>query len=347
MGKLLSTLKNSLKYVRRHEARLAAALGLIGVTYLIVEELSRDPADQSGLTTATLILIVLAALLLFLLVAPGSMRDLFQRMANLKVAGVLEVGLQTVARAEILQPPAIGDEQDPPERNGEKLRDIVKKVESKLRFLHVIIHMHADPRPIRSERQIARWLEMEDLLTADEAQFALDLISKRELGIEALAEQEREELLDAAWAFAVRFSFTVWDRYVRRQLQNDGWVVADFPQTRDHQPDFLAHRDGRWAVMATKVGEKGGYSYVTTRNRLENMRQKVSLAGWCIVFPGGDRKATVISEDGASGRDSKVKVLDLEHLLGTPDRAFADNSWNDDYQQPDHTVTAEPASSPA
>jgi len=311
-------------------------MGLAALAYVIVRELSRDPADQSGLTAATLVLIVIAALMLFLLVAPGSMRDLFQRMANLKVAGVLEVGLQTVARAEILQPPAIGDEQDPPERNGERLRDIVKKVESKLRFLHVIIHMHQDPRPIRSERQIGRWLEMEDLLTADEAQFALDLISKRELGIQALAEQEREELLDAAWAFAVRFSFTVWDRYVRRQLQNDGWVVADFPQSRDHQPDFLAYRDGRWAVMATKVGEKGGYSYVTTRNRLENMRQKVGLDGRCIVFPGGDRKATVISMDGTSGSGSRVKVLDLEHLLENPDRAFADSAWNDDSEQPKH-----------
>lgn len=105
--------------------------------------------------------------------------------------------------------------------------------------------------------------------------------------------------------------------------------MADFAQDRDRQADFLAHLNGKWALMATKVGEKGGYLYRTTRKRLEETKTGVDLAGRCIVFPGGDRKASVVAKDG-SGQDSKVKVLTLEHLLEKPERAFEDSDWNDD-----------------
>lgn len=315
---------------RRGRAALAAGLALGGVAILLVVQLIQGPPDST-----TLILVAFAALLLFIWLAPGETNRFFQRMSNLKVAGVLEIGMQTVARAEGLKPPPVGDEPRPPDREGRGLREIVAEVQRRLRFVHVIIHMHAKPRPQRSEWQIALWLSVEGLLSDNESKFVLDLISKRELGIDALPEREREELLDAAWTFAARFGFTVWDRHVRHELQKAGWVVADFSQPKDRQADFLAHRKGKWAVFATKVGETGGYRYRTTRKRLEQAKPEVELAGWCIVFPGGDREASVVWEDG-SGKDSRVKVLDLKHLLQKPERAFQDNLWNDDSERRCH-----------
>jgi hypothetical protein len=307
---------------------LAAGLALGVVAILLVVQLVQGPPDST-----TLILAAFAALLLFVWLAPGETSRFFRRMSNLKVAGVLEIGMQTVARAEELKPPPIGDEPPPLDREGKGLTEIVAELKRRLRFVHAIVHMHTDPCPQRSEWQVALWLSVEGLLSENESRFVLDLLSDRELGVEALPDREREDLLDAAWTFAARFGFMVWDRYVRAELQKAGWVVADFPQPRDRQADFLAYRDGKWAVIATKVGEPGGYRYRTTRRRLEGMDPNVELDGWLIVFPGGDRKASVVSAKDGSGADSKVKVLDLTHLLEKPERAFKGNDWNDDSER--------------
>jgi hypothetical protein len=321
--------KNQRQHDPRGKVAAAAGLALGGVAILLVVQLVQGPPDST-----TLILVAFAALLLFIWLAPGETSRFFQRMSNLKVAGVLEIGMQTVARAEELKPPPVGDEPRPPDREGRGLTEIVAEVKRRLRFVHAIVHMHTDPRPQRSEWQIALWLSVEGLLNENESRFVLDLLSNRELGVDALPDREREELLDAAWTFAARFGFTVWDRHVRQELQKAGWVVADFPQPLDHQADFLAHRDGKWAAIATKVGEKGGYRYGTTRRRLEGTDANVELDGWLIVFPGGDRKASVVSKEKGSGGDSKVKVLELKHLLEKPERAFAGNDWNDDSERP-------------
>lgn len=313
---------------RKGRVAVAAGLALGGVAILLVVQLVQGPPDST-----TLILAAFASLLLFIWLAPGETSRFFRRMSNLKVAGVLEIGMQTVARAEVLKPPPVGNEQRPPDRDGRGLKEIVAEVKSKLRFVHEIVHMHADPKPQRSEWQIALWLSVEGLLKDNESQFVLDLISQRQLGVDALPEREREELLDAAWTFAARFHFTVWDRYVRRELRKAGCLIADFPQAKDHQADFLAHRNGKWALVATKVGERGGYRYRTTRKRLEETNPGVEIDGWCIVFPGGDRKASVVSKDGSSGQDSKVKVLTLKHLLENPERACPGNLWNDDSER--------------
>jgi hypothetical protein len=306
----------------------AAAVALTATVALIVLQLVQGPPDST-----TLVLAAFAAVLLFALFAPAETNRFFQRMTNLKVAGVLEIGMQTVARAEILRPPPVEDEKVETIGEGKDLAEVVDEIEDKLRFVHAIVYMHDPSPPRRSEWQIALWLGAEGIFGDTEVQFVLDLLSKRELGVEALPERERAELLDAAWTFAVRFRFRAWDRFVRLQLQRDGWVIADFSQDKDHQADFLAYRDGKWALVATKVGEIGGYPYATTRERLEETKSDVTLSGWCVVFPGGDRDATVVSKKDGSGKGSKVKVLDLVHLLEKPERAFEGNPWNDDYEQ--------------
>jgi hypothetical protein len=318
---------NSTEHEGKDRTRIAARIALAGVVAVTVVQLAQGPPDST-----TLILAAFAALLLFIWLAPAETSRFFRRMSNLKVAGVLEIGMQTVARAEVLKAPPVEDERPPPDREGRGLKEIVAEVESKLRFIHAIVYMYVEPRPQRSEWQIALWLSVEGLLKDNESRFVLDLISRRQLGIDALPDREREEFLDAAWTFAARFHFTVWDRHVRSELQKAGWTVADFPQAKDRQADFLAHRDGKWARMASKVGEMGGYRYRTTRKRLEGEDLGVDLAGWCIVFPGGDRKASVVAKDGA-GQGSRVKVLALKHLLENPDRAFQGNEWNDDSER--------------
>lgn len=320
-------LRNRCKWVREHGAGAAALLALLALVALLVLQLVQGPPDGT-----TLVLIAAIALLLFGLLAPAETNRVFQRMTNLKVAGVLEIGMQSVTRAEILSPPLIEDENLAGGRKGRTYAEVVDEVEDKLRFVQAITHMHDETARDRSERQIALWLGGERLLSEEEAEFALDLVSNRELGIEALPKREREQFLDAAWPFAERFRFRAWDQFVRRRLQKHEWVIADFPQGRDHLPDFLAHRDGRWALISTKVGEVGGYPYTSTRDRLEKAKPAAPIDGRCIVFPGGDRGATVVGEDD-TGKGSQVKVLDLVHLLENPGRAFTDNPWNDDSRQ--------------
>lgn len=96
---------------------IAAGVALGGVAILLVVQLVQGPPDST-----TLILAAFAALLLFIWLAPSETSRFFRRMSNLKVAGVLEIGMQTVARAEVLKPPPVGDEKRPPDREGRGLK---------------------------------------------------------------------------------------------------------------------------------------------------------------------------------------------------------------------------------
>jgi hypothetical protein len=321
------------RWVAEHGVGVAAGVALVGIVTLLVLQLVQGPPDST-----TLVLAAAVGTLLFGLLAPAESSRFFQRMTNLKVAGVLEIGLEKVIRAETVRPPGDESDQVVARRGSEDYDEIVKELKTKLRFVHAITHMH-DRVPRQDEyRQITFTLAAEGLLRDDEPQFVLDLISGRDLGVEALPEKPKAEFLDAAWSFAARLGFVIWDRFVRDELTNRGWVVADFQQGKGHRPDFLAYWEaaGKWALMSARVGEvEEPFPYPRVRDRLESAEVNVPVDGRCIVVPAPHptvkqrvRLATVV-KDG-KGTESEVKVLRLQgSLLEHPERAFDDCNEDD------------------
>lgn len=305
---------------------IAAAIGLAAVVALIVVQL-----DQSSPDSTTLALVGVGIPLLFGLLAPGETGELLRRMTSFKVAGVVEVGMDTVVRAELAKPP--GDEGDGivALRNGQDYKAIVGELQKRIQFVHAITDLKEEIEREDAHELIVHTLAAERLLDTEKTRFALDLLSGRDWGLPEVPRRAREEFLDAAWSFATRFHFGIWDRYVRSELTKRGWVIADFPQEPGHRKDFLACWDGRWALMTARVGgHSKPWRYPTSRQRLAKTKKKTKIEGWCIVIPGGDRTATVVSKKG-TGTDSRVKILKLQgSLRENPGRAFRDNDWNQD-----------------
>lgn len=312
--------------LRRVGPSLAAAVGLAAVVALTVVQLDQGPPDST-----TLALVGVGVPLLFGLLAPAETGDFLRRITSFKVAGVVEVGMETVVRAESVRPP--GDEGDGivAAREGQDYKAIVVELRKRIRFVHAITDLKDEIEREDAYELIVHTLAAERLLDEDKTRFALDLLSGRDWGLSELPRRAREEFLDAAWSFATRFHFGVWDRYVRSELTKQGWVIADYPQEPGHRKDFLACWQGRWALMTARVGGSSKpWRYPASRRRLAKTKQKTKIEGWCIVIPGGDRSATVISKKGTGGR-SKVKVLKLQgSLRENPERAFRDSDWNQD-----------------
>lgn len=226
-------------------------------------------------------------------------------------------------------------------RTSQEYDDVVEELRNKLEFVRLIVDLQDEVKAEDDYVGIATRLHADGLLEDAELQFVLDLVCERDLGLSKVSDSAREEFLDAAWEFAVRLGSMVWDRYVRRRLAEHGWVIADFRQRKGHRPDFLAHRNSRWIVMAARVGGVSVWHYGGTAERLAKHSFSVPIAGRCIVIPGspGDRKGTVLEEeekeaelnDRAKGRRRGVKVLELQgSLLVNPGRALQDNPCNQD-----------------
>jgi hypothetical protein len=283
----------------------------------------------------SLALLALAVALVFGLLAPRQTARTIERVTNFKLGGMLEIGFNAAVQAEMVKVPAYEEDGAAEERDSQGYPEIVKELKRRLRFVHAITDYGKAIGREDSYRELVHALAADHLLDHDQAQFALDLVSERDLGLSALPTAALEEFLDAAWSFAARFAFVVWDRYVRDELWERGWVVADFRQSPGHRRDFLACWNGRWILMSARVGgEKRPYRYVETRNRLERSEFQVAVAGRCIVLPGRDRQGTVVGKKG-TGTDSPVKVLEWQGSLREhPERALVGNPCNQDALRP-------------
>jgi hypothetical protein len=296
---------------------------------------------QGPPNTASLVLIGLATVLLFGLFAPHQTTVFLQRMKVLKVVGVVEFALDAVVSAEVVRPP--GEEEDGivSSREGEDYEQIIEELKTRMRFIHAITDLRYRVPGRDSYEESAFVLAADGLLDPKETRFVLDLLSERDWGLDELPVQQREEFLDAAWSFATRIRFVVWDRFVRRELRERGWVIADFDQAKGHRRDFLACWRGQWVLMTARVGgRKKVTRYPATRRRMAKARFKVPIMGRCIVVPGRDlegprkaRLATVASESG-EGVPSSVKVLELQGALReNAELGFLRSGWNDDAEQ--------------
>ena len=317
---------------RERPVTYASAAAFVLVLAVIVVQLVQGRPDST-----TLVLVGIGTALLFGVFAPDSAGALVERMTNFKVVGVVEVGLDTAVLAKGVTPP--GDEGDGVivERRGQNLEAVVEKLKEKMRTVNKITNLEKRVGKKSDYPAIVYALAVDRLLDEEEARFVLDLVCGHDLGVKELPYRARQEFLDAAWSFASRFSFVVWDRYVRREMERDGWLVADFKQEPGHRPDFLAYRDGRWALVSARVGrrkgaEKGVARYPLTRERLEESDLGVPLEGRCIIVPGGERIATVVGKKG-QGENSNVKVLRLSNLLEHPNKISSSDESNDDAER--------------
>jgi len=302
------------------------------VLAVIVVQLVQGPPNAT-----TLVLLGLALILLFGAAAPEGTSAMVDRMTNFRLAGVVEVGLKTVVTAESVMPPGGEDDGLTVERHGQNLERVVEKLKEKMKFVHVVLHLH-DRVGKEEYGAITHALAARHLLDEQEAHFVLDLVSGRDLGVKELPYHARKDFLDATWTFASRFHFVVWDRYVRQELKEAGWFIADFQQRQGHRADFLGCRDGRWAMLTARVGGgKDPARYPTSRKRLERTDRTIPVEGRCIVIPqcpkkgkaAEERRATVVgSKENLTS--SEVKVLRLQgSLRENPDRVF-DPEWNED-----------------
>lgn len=312
-------------------AWIAIALALAGVVAALVVQLAVHDQSPDGTTVA---LLVVAACLTFALLAPRHGLAALKHLSSFKVAGVVEVGMKEAALAQRVEPPKPENQGRTSDRNGKGYLDVVSRLKTKMRFVYTITDLHRELGDETQYFEIANELATSHLLRQKEWEFVLSLLSEDDPKLDALSDDTRERFLDAAWSFADRFAFTVWDRFVRSELREAGWEIFDRWKGDAPRREFLAYYGSRgWALMTSRVGEPKPYYYGPTRDSLEGEQPGFLVNGRCIVLPGqvdgNPRRATVV--EGEKGKDSKVKVLELQGSLREhPEFAFESSSFNQD-----------------
>jgi hypothetical protein len=283
-------------------------LALAGVVVLLVLQL-REDVEASG---TTLVLVAIGLGLIFLLVMPRAAARFIERLTTVKVAGV-EVSLAETKRAELVHRrlPSQEDDVKVPSRprTGDAAIDVLRVqdiVWQRLRFAHsVLLEL---PSKFGSEvgyLDILALLQARELLDTDETRLILDLLTEPVAG---WPDETREAFLDAAWPFAVRLGSLIFDRHVRRTLQETGgWRISEMPdQLRDHRPDFLAFRDGRWVVAAARVARPWATLKASRKRLAGDATQDVTRR--VVIVPG----KTKLRDDGLY---PQVEVVHLSVML--------------------------------
>ena len=261
---------------------LAAIFALGVVAALIVVQLINDGGKPD---TTTLGLFALGLLLLFAVTAPSAAGEILGRISKLKL-GALEFGLKEMKRAERVRP--VPEEEDgvlAPRESDCGHAKIVDLLEGRLRFVREILEFEKDVMEEDNYHGIAGWLREHALLKQDEEAFILDLLEGTGVDVAEWDRATRKDFLDAAYAFSIRFGPKIWDRRVRAALAERGWFVVDYEQPLGHRRDFLAYRDGRWALVTARVaGAKPGHRE-SSGQRLLAFKPNAVVSSRAIVIP--------------------------------------------------------------
>ena len=301
--------------------RLGIAFALLVTVALAVAHLTAWHDFDENVDATTVVLLAIGIGLLFAVIAPHATRIFFERMTSLKLPGGVEIGLQAVERAERVQGGLFESIEDlssptddvsvegrPLEGGTSRQFEAVREtLEARLRFVHTVV-LNQPTAKEGDYPKVLAMIEAEGLLRHDEAALVRDLLGRAEDDIKGLPFELRTEFLDASWRFAVRFATLAHERLVRRRLAHQGWVLLDFEQDRSHRPDFLAHREGVWFLVAARVQPNKLFD---TRRRLARCSPPFG-AKPVIVIP--DRRSFA-----ADGRFGGVEVIKLGALL---------TSWN-------------------
>lgn len=319
----MSTLRTPSRKQIRHGLReampwLAAFFGLGSVATLIVVQLLNNGGEVD---TATLGLVALGLILLFAVAAPFHASQALRRISQLKV-GALELGMKEIKRAERVRP--VPGEEDgvsatrPPNCGYPK---IVSELQGRLRFVRLIFEFAGEVRE-DDYRGIASWLRDHGVLTQDEETFALDLLEGTGADLPEWDKATREDFLNAAYAFAIRFGPRMWDRQVRNLLREEGCFVADYKQEPGHRPDFLVCHEERWALVAARVAGDSPVYLESAGPRLHDFEPRTLIQSRAIVIP--DIRQGKVSDDIAweADRPDGVRVIKLGKLKENLDVLF-------------------------
>jgi hypothetical protein len=218
---------------------------------------------DDNVDVTSVILIALAIVLGFAALAPEEAREVINRITSLKF-GNFEIGLQAAVRVERVQSRVAeliedvnGDDDvqaSTPRPVGgsaaEEFDAVRAKLTERLRYIRdVILELKPDSNSI----QVVDAIAAERLLVPDESQVVRDLLGDAKDEVDRLRGDVREKYLEGAWRFASRFGTLVFERRVRKEMVEKNWFLLDFNQTRNHRPDFLAYRDEKWLLVATRV----------------------------------------------------------------------------------------------
>lgn len=295
-------------------AWLAVAAALAGAIVLIVVQLD---GEKSTPDSTTLGLFVLAAALGFAALAPRRTIKGLQRVTRFKVGGV-ELGLAEIKRAERVKPPQEDDGVRAEARPASKgYEACVDRLRSRLNRMRAMLHLKASENDYVG---IAEELRVRGLLSRDEETFVVNLQRNDPVSDEWSTAVE-EEFLDDTWAFATRFRALVWDRHVRKQLREKGWFIADYEQKRGHRPDFLACGQGRWTLIAARVGSLSSRKpdkMDTPAKRLWRQQKGPEISTRAVIVP--DLKHAELSDELPDEVKEGVRLVTLDQFLaGAPE----------------------------
>lgn len=283
---------------------VVASIGLAGVVAIAAWQISQEGSKPDSMT---LILLALAVFLFAALFFPRTVVAAVNRINNLDILGV-KIELQVEkARSVVDRLPTSDDEvQVPPRPQAPTVRGEVALVAAeqkrKLRFFRDAV-LNDDPS--LEESFVAAHVEYLQLFEENEAEICRRILSP-DLGhdLSRWDGSDRTAFLDDAWSFAWRFATRMFDRYVRRELGEAGWFVADFEQSRKHRADFLVRKNGHWGLVAARVA--------APRKTAENTAERLSTA----VCPV-DVRRLVIVPDYVDHLWSELKTGPKELAAGT------------------------------
>lgn len=208
--------------------RLVAVVSLAVVLAVLVFQVMGIGELDPAVDGYSLLLVALAIVLSFVVVAPKSVKEVLDRITRLKV-GAFGVGLQAATRVELLEA------QDSDMVDGFNARDDVEsqferpvgggrlweyervrdKLEEKLRFIRETL---LDSNSELSALQVVERIDSLKLVEDNEVRVLYDLLGRVEDSIERLPSETSLAYLEAAWRFSTRFATLVFERQVRRGL---------------------------------------------------------------------------------------------------------------------------------
>lgn len=302
--------------------RAIAGIALLAV---IAVGLWQATAKDAKPDSTTLILLFFAILLVVAFTLPSVALAAVNRISNLDVLGVkIEFQVQEARnvakdfRVEDSDEVAVPPRPQAQEVNGE-MELVANELKRKLRFTREAVLN--DPRSL-PETNVAAHLHYMKLLKQDEAELCQKLLGEElRKDLPTWDAAERSAFLDAAWRFSWRFATHIFDRYARRTMEDAGWFIADFEQSRKHRADFLACWDGNWARVSARVAAPRR-TVESTAKRMSHSAGPLDAAPAIIVPDHVEHLWDDFGDGPKSLAGGAVRVLRVRRLLAEPDILF-------------------------
>jgi hypothetical protein len=296
--------------------RTTAGFALLALVGVVVWQV----LDGDGPDATTLGLLVLTIVSVVALLEPRPFAAGLSRIKSLDVLGVkveLEVErVRNIARRFPIEEDDVRIDEPRPRRDtpAAEVDEVSEVLRARIRFVRDAV---LDDPDALGEDVVVAHLEYLAILGRDEAHLCHEVMGDLRVTIADWDASEREKFLDQGWTFAKRFASQMFDRYARRRLRDAGWFVADFAQGARHRADFLAMRDGEWALVAARVASSKKV-IDTAIGRLGRADCPVPGARRIMVIPDHVDLPTEIGEGDRTHAEQTVSMLRLRRLIERP-----------------------------